>query len=141
MRQINPYPLWLGHVGDAAKDDLLLSRDIAAVIDLAGSERPMALSRGLVYCRFPLVDAAGNPPWLLASAIKTVTMLLRSQVATFLYCSGGMSRSPAIAAAAMNQAFSVSMEEALLRVAQVGPIDVTPGLLRDVVDALESPSA
>src|SRR4051812_27081752 len=102
MRAIPGHPLWLGHVGDARDLRRVLSAGIRALVDLALNEPPAAVTRELVYCRFPLVDGAGTPPWLLRSAIQAVAGLLRGGIPTLVFCGGGMSRSPAIAAAALS---------------------------------------
>src|SRR5437762_5313991 len=70
MRQVSLYPLWLGHVGDARNLRALLDAEIIALIDLALNEAPAVVTRELVYCRFPLLDGAGNPRWLLQMAIE-----------------------------------------------------------------------
>src|SRR5262249_26770590 len=73
----------------------------APLIDLALEEPPVPLTRELVYCRFPLLDGAGNSPWLLRAALDTTAALLASRVPTLVFCGAGMSRSPAVAAAAL----------------------------------------
>jgi hypothetical protein len=47
------------------------------------------LTRELVYCRFPLVDGAGNPPWLLRAAVETVAGFVRAGVPTLVFCGPG----------------------------------------------------
>src|SRR3954454_1421008 len=113
MRAIPGHPLWLGHVGDARDLRRVLSAGILAVVDLALNEPPAAVTRELVYCRFPLVDGSGNPPWLLRSAVEAVAGLVRSGTPTLVYCGAGMSRTPAVAAAALSRAVGVPAAEAL----------------------------
>lgn len=132
MRWIEGESLWLGHVGDIRDLRSVLSAGILAVIDLAVNEPPAVITRELVYCRFPLVDGAGNPPWLLQAAIDCVAGLLRSGTPTLVYCGAGMSRSPCIAAAAIARARGCSLEEALMLVAKSGAIDVAPGLWDEI---------
>jgi len=72
MRRVPGSSLWLGHVGDARDLGVLIESGIEAVVDLAHEEPPLSVSRELAYCRFPLVDGPGNPPWLLRAAIETV---------------------------------------------------------------------
>ena len=136
MHQIAPYRLWLGHIGDARDLRAVLSHEIAAVIDLALNEPPLILSRELTYCRFPLVDGAGNPPWLLRAAIQMTAGLLRSDVPALVVCSMGMSRSPAIGAAALSLFTTQPPEECLAVALRSRPADVSPGLWRDVVAVL-----
>ncbi len=64
------------------------------------------VTRDLVYCRFPLVDGAGNDARILKMAVHTVAELLRKEVKTLVFCSAGMSRAPSIAAAALTVAFA-----------------------------------
>jgi hypothetical protein len=61
MRSAAGFPLWIGHVGDVRDPRSLFSTGTLAVIDLALNEPPASLPRELVYCRFPLIDGAGNP--------------------------------------------------------------------------------
>jgi hypothetical protein len=132
VRQIPGYPLWLGHAGDARDLRGILSAGILAVVDLALNEPPAALTRELAYLRFPLVDGAGNPPWMLRSAVDAVAGLLRSGTPTLVYCGAGLSRSPCIAGAALALVRGCSLAEGLEMVTQGGPADVSPGLWVDV---------
>ncbi len=138
MRQIQPYSLWLGHVGDARDLRRLLSMGFVALVDLAGNEPPTSVSRELVYCRLPLMDGTGNPPWLLRLAIETTANLIRSELQTLLFCGAGLSRSPAVAAAALSLISGRPPDECLSGVLQSGPGDVSPGLWREIVAARTS---
>ncbi len=132
MRPIAGFPLWIGHIGDVRDPRALLSAGVLAVIDLALNEPPARLPRELVYCRFPLIDGAGNPPWLLRAAVDCVADFLRSGTPTLVYCGAGMSRSPCIAAVGIARVRGCSAEEALLWVAKSGAVDVTPGFWAEV---------
>ena len=132
MRQVPGYSLWLGHTGDLRDPHSVMSAGILAVVDLALNESPATLPRELVYCRFPLLDGIGNPAWLLSAAVGTVLGLLRSQTPTLVSCSAGLSRTPAIAAAAIARLKSCCLAEALLLVTQSAPADVSPGLLQEL---------
>ncbi len=132
MRLVPGFPLWIGHIGDVRDPRTLLSTGILAVIDLAVNEPPAVLPRELVYCRFPLIDGAGNPPWLLRAAVECVAGFLRSGTPTLVYCGAGMSRSPCIAAAAIACVRGCSADEALLSIAKTGAVDVMPGLWAEV---------
>jgi protein-tyrosine phosphatase len=101
MRQIPPHLLWLGHAGDGRDYRSILDADIQALVQLAAEEPALDSPRDLVYCRFPLVDGSGNDRKLLYLAIMTVVNLLEKKVPTLVFCGAGMSRSPAIAAAAL----------------------------------------
>src|SRR6266511_2953700 len=101
MRRIEPYPLWLGHIGDARDPRRVLDAGITALVDLAVEEVPAVKVRELVYCRIPLEDGTGNTPELLQLAMQTVVGLLQARMPTLVLCGAGMSRSPAIASAAL----------------------------------------
>jgi protein-tyrosine phosphatase len=132
VRQIPGYSLWLGHVGDARDVRSVLSAGIQAVVDLALNEPPLTFTREMAYCRFPLVDGSGNPPWLLRAAVETVAGLLRAGIPTLVYCGAGMSRSPCIAVAAIVLLRGCPPAEALAVVLRSGPSDVSPALWLEV---------
>ena len=88
--------------------------------------------RELIYCRFPLLDGSGNRCELLSVAVRTVATLLEMKIPTLLCCGAGMSRSPAIAAAALARITQESPETWLKRVADQHPSDVSPGLWQEV---------
>jgi hypothetical protein len=138
MRHIPDYSLWLGHAGDARDKHELLRLGIGAVVDLAVEEPPAVAGHEMVYCRFPLVDGAENPPWLLRAAIDTTAMLLKQQVPTLVACGGGLSRTPVIAAAALVRLGRPTLQDALMFLAQFGHCDVSAGLLQDVVTVMQS---
>lgn len=138
MRHISDYALWLGHAGDARDKHELMRLGIAAVVDLAIEEPPAVAGHEMVYCRFPLVDGAENPQWLLRAAIDMTATLQRQKVPTLIACGGGVSRSPAIAAAALVKLGRPSLEDAMLYLASFGHCDVSAGLLQDVVTAMET---
>lgn len=132
MRPIPQTSLWLGHRGDVRDLSAVVDAGIVAIIDLADNEPVLTITRELVYCRFPLVDGAGNPPWLLRAAIGMVEQMLRANTQALIVCSAGMSRSPMIAAAALAKWRGWSLDEALAVMKQSGPMDVSPGLLVEV---------
>ena len=132
MRQIEGYALWLGHRGDVDDPRAIVAAGILAIVDLAHNETPVVLPRDLIYCRFPLIDGTGNPPWLLRLAMETVKSLLRSDTSTLVYCSAGLSRSPCIAAAAVALVRECPLDDGLKLMLQSGPADVAPGLWAEV---------
>ena len=138
MRAVSSYSLWIGNTGDVRRVTELIEHGIVAVIDLAANEAVAVLPREFVYCRFPLLDGAGNERWMLRAAIETISGLLRDNVPTLVACSAGMSRSPALAAAAIAQLESRDPNECLIACVEGGPADVSPLLWRDVVEALRS---
>ncbi|MGO9465552.1 MAG: dual specificity protein phosphatase family protein [Isosphaeraceae bacterium] len=132
MRPIAGYSLWLGNIGDARERGRLHAAGIVAVVDLALNEPPVVLPRELTYCRFPLLDGPGNPPWLLRAAVETVARLVREDVATLVFCGAGMSRSPCVAGAAIARARRCLPAEGLALVLASGVSDVSPGLWSDI---------
>src|SRR5258708_1657799 len=74
---------------------------LEAVVRRAGEDPPLQPPRELIYCRFPLLDGSGNRGELLSVAVRTVGTLLERKLPTLVCCGAGMSRSPAIAAAAL----------------------------------------
>jgi hypothetical protein len=132
MRQIVPHTLWLGNAGDMQNPRRFLDADIRAVVDLAANEPFPQLPRHLIYCRFPLIEGGGNDPTFLRLAIRTVTELVTGMVPTAICCSNGLSRSPAIAAAGLSIAMSISLHDALLQIAASGKHDVDPALWNEI---------
>ncbi|MBA4063101.1 MAG: protein phosphatase [Isosphaera sp.] len=133
MRRIDGHPLWVGTARDARAIQQVLGAGIEAVVDLALMCEPVAPPRDLVYLRFPLLDGAGNPPWLICAAVHAVEGLVRLQIPTLVACDGGMSRSVVIAAAGLWWLTpQTPPDEVLRRVAAAGPADVHPALWADV---------
>ncbi|MFO0828735.1 MAG: dual specificity protein phosphatase [Phycisphaerales bacterium] len=138
MRQVSPHALWIGNSGDVRNLDAVRSVGILAIVDLAMAERPLFISREDVYCRFPLLDGPGNPPWLLRSAAECVASFLRSATPVLVFCGAGMSRSPTIAAAGLSLHTGDDLDRCLALVLADGPRDVSPSLLLSVERALKS---
>jgi hypothetical protein len=134
MRRVAGRPLWLGHRGDARDPAALLSLGIIAVIDLAAEEPFATLPREIVYCRFPLADGPDNPRWIVRSAVETLAGWLREGIPTLVSCGAGMSRSPAITAAALAIAEGRPIEECLAEIVEGGVCDVSPAFWRDLCD-------
>lgn len=134
MRQVEGYPLWIGTARDARELKGVLDAGIEAIVDLAAMDEPVKPTREMVYLRFPVVDGADNPPWLVCAAVHAVAGLVRLGVPTLVACDGGMSRSLVIAAAALwfRMPLKTSLDEVLERLAASGPCDVQPRLWVDV---------
>ncbi|MGO9112774.1 MAG: dual specificity protein phosphatase family protein [Thermoguttaceae bacterium] len=128
MREILPNKLWIGNAGDGRDPERLLAAGVVAVINLAAEEPSPILPRSMVYCRFPLMDGSPDDPTILRVAIQTVATLLKSQVPTLVYCGAGMSRSPAIVAAALSIVQGGNPEENLKEIVAGHPHDVSPHL-------------
>ena len=137
MREVIPGRLWIGNAGDARDPGGVLDEGVAALVNLAAEELPPTLPRDILYCHFPLVDGAGNSPALLKIAVDTVVSLLREKIPTLVYCGAGMSRSVAIAAAAVAHWRGETLEETLKALTDVVSHDVSPVLWRDLSDAVE----
>jgi protein-tyrosine phosphatase len=90
----------------------------------------------MTYCRFPLVDGDENSEELLKLAIESTASLIRCGIRTVVTCSAGMSRSPAIAAAALSLNLKRSPDECLLEIASKYPHDVSPALWQSVKEIL-----
>jgi protein-tyrosine phosphatase len=136
MNQIQPYPLWLGHAGDARDFRSAFDAGIQALVDLAREEPPAEPPRELIYCRFPLLDGAGNEEVLLNLAIRTLAALINMRIPTLVCCDFGLSRSPAVAAAALAMAHEESPEACLQRVVEHHHADVSPGLWSEITHLL-----
>jgi hypothetical protein len=136
VRQIRPYRIWLGNVVDARDLRSVLNQGIAAIVDLAATEPPPTITRDLAYIRCPLMDGSGNSPWLVCLAVETVWRLLHAKVPTLVYCTAGMSRSPAILAAAVALESGRSLAECLQEITANVPHDVSAGLIADVQTVL-----
>jgi len=136
MRRIEPYSLWLGTVVDAWDLRGVLSHGIEAIVDLASNEAPIGITRDVIYYRFPIVDGGANSQATLRFAIDTVVSLLQADVPTLVFCSAGMSRTPAIAAAAISRVSGLAYPECLAQITAGHAHDVAPGLIVDVQNAL-----
>jgi protein-tyrosine phosphatase len=140
MKEVLAGRLWTGNAFEARDVRRVLDLGVTAVVDLAIEEPPILFPRDIVYCRLSLMDGSDNISELVALAIGTVVKLVNCNFPTLAACSGGMSRSPAIAAAAIARLDNISLEVAMLRIAAMGPCDVSPGLWR-VIHSVQSDSS
>ncbi len=141
MRQVPGHQLWIGHAGDAGNVALVRGAGIAAMIDLAANEAPARVSRETVYCRFPLTDGGGNNRAVLRAAIDAAAWLIRAGTPTLVFCGAGMSRSPAVTAAALAAATGRAPGECLAEIVTLGSVDVSPRLWAEVIACLAPPPA
>lgn len=139
MREVIPQLLWIGNARDARDITGVLDRGIAAVVDLALEEPPICFPREVIYCRLPVIDGEENHPAILQTALLTVARFIEGDVPTLVACSGGMSRSPAIAAGAIATVNDLAFDDALADIAASGPCDVAPGLWNDIQELLHQP--
>jgi protein-tyrosine phosphatase len=135
MREILPRILWLGNSKDVKDIHRLMELGVLAVVDLAYEELPPMLPRSLAYCRFPILDGQQSSMQILVTAIETVVALLKKGIPTFIYCSAGMSRTPAIAAAALSLLDGGALEDHLRKVVAGHPHDISPQLWEEVKEA------
>jgi protein-tyrosine phosphatase len=136
VRTILPGSLWLGNALDV--DDLsgLLDAGVQAIVCLAAEELPPRITRDLIYCRYPVLDGAGNSPETLRAAIDSVASLVRSAIPVLVHCGAGMSRSPAIVAAALATLRGTSPEDELTALVRNHPHDVSPLVWQEIKQAL-----
>jgi hypothetical protein len=139
LREVIPDKLWIGNAADARNVTDVLGRGIVAIVDLAIEERPIQFPREVVYCRFPLIDGSGNQPAILRTAIETTATFIALGTPTLVACGAGMSRSPAIVAAAMAKTGRITLVDALEKLTAGQPHDVSPSLLAEISRVL-SPS-
>lgn len=132
IREALPRRLWLGNAVDARDVVAVLNKGIGAVVDLAMEEPPAQYPRDVVYCRFPLVDGAGNRPELVRAAVDVTASFIRSGLSTLVACGGGMSRSPTIAAAALAKAEGCSLDDGLREVTGNAVHDVSTSLWAEI---------
>ena len=128
MREILSNQLWIGNAGDGRDPERLLRAGVAAVINLAAEEPSPNLPRSMIYCHFPLMDGPQDDEGVLDMAIQTVVSLLKRQIPTLVYCGAGMSRSPAVVAAALSIVQGGSPDEKLKEIVAGHPHDVSPHL-------------
>ncbi|MFO7903760.1 MAG: dual specificity protein phosphatase family protein [Planctomycetota bacterium] len=126
VREIHPDHLYLGNAMDARDLRLLYDNRIAAVVDLAVDEPPAQLARDMIYCRIPLNDGDGNSTAIIEMAVRCVVTLIEKDIRTMVACSAGMSRSPAIAAAAMAILTRTPADDCLTTITSHAPHDVSP---------------
>jgi predicted protein tyrosine phosphatase len=74
------------------------------------------------------MDGVQDGQGILDVAIRTLVSLLKNQVPTLVYCGAGVSRSPAVVAAALSIVEGGSPEERLREIVAGQPHDVSPQL-------------
>lgn len=137
MRQINPYSVWVGHAGDGRAFREIFEQGIRAVVQVAIEEIAIQTPRELIYFRFPIMDSTGNGPELLDMTLSSVANLIRNGIPCLVCCGAGMSRSPAIVAAALAVIQGKDFDECFRLVVACGPSDLSPGLCDEMRIATE----
>ena len=138
MYEVITGQLWIGHAIVARDIRRLLNLGVAALIDLAIEELPPPLTRELIYLRIPLTDGSGNSLEQLSLAIETCAQLIQRRIPSLIFCGAGMSRSPAIAAAAWSLVGRRPADEVLQQIIRGQPHDVSPALWQDVREATQT---
>lgn len=138
MREIIANRLWIGNALEGRDMRLLLGIGIEAILDLAIEELPSPPVRELIYCRVPLSDGASNRQERLKLAIESLASLVEKEIPTFVFCGAGMSRSPAVTAAALSVVEKTDPIEMLQKVVAGHPHDVSPALWQDVIACIRS---
>jgi hypothetical protein len=138
MHTIIPDLLWIGNAQDLRDVKAALALGIKAVIDLAANEPPVLYPRDIAYCRFPLNDGTENDPTILRLAVASTADFVKARVPTLVACSAGMSRSPALVAAAIAMTEDQSPDDVLRRIASTGPHDVAPLLWAEIKQVVRS---
>jgi protein-tyrosine phosphatase len=136
MHEIVSKKLWIANAFEARDLRLLGEHEVEAVIDLAANESPAQLGHQMIYCRFPLIDGDDNEPSLLEIAIRTTASMIERGIKVVVACSAGMSRSPAITAAALSLNSNREPDECLLEISRNHPHDVSPALWQSVKETL-----
>ena len=136
MNQILPYPLWLGHAGESRDFQKVFDLGVKVLVQLAAEEPSLQTPRELVFCRFPVLDGSGNRAELLFLAVSTVASLIKMRVPTLVTCGAGMSRCPAVAAAALSMVHHEPPETYLEKVLEHHHGDVSPGFWKEITSLL-----
>ena len=132
IREIHSDHLFIGNAMDARDLRKLYDNRIAAVVDLAVNETPAQLAHDMIYCRIPIMDGDGNSNAIVESSIRCVVTFIEKEFRTLIACGAGMSRSPAIAAAALAIVTKRSPDDCLAAIVTGAPHDVSPTLWRVV---------
>lgn len=131
--------LWIGNSSEARDVANLIDQDFKVIVDLAVEAPPAVLSRELTYLRFPIYDGIGNDKKVLAGAIQTIAfMLSQEDIKIAVSCSMGLSRSPAIVAAALALRENQAAEDSLTQINNKVACDVSPGLWSEVSQVCNS---
>lgn len=132
MKDIIKDQLWVGTARDARDPVRWLEAGVQAIVDLAIDETPGSPTHEVIYFRIPLMDGTGNSPATLRTAVDATTYLIRHDIPTLVCCSSGMSRSPAVVAAALSLVRCHTPDECLTELVVDHSLDVSPGLWHEL---------
>ena len=140
MREVISNRLWVGNSRDARDPPRWLELGVRALVDLAIEETPCSPVRETLYFRVPLLDGSGNSPATLQTAVDVTVSLVRRATPTLVCCSGGMSRSPAVVAAALSVIQRCPPDECLREIVAGHSHDVSPIFWHELKQAIHSGS-
>lgn len=101
MTEIVPGRLYLGNMADANNIPLLHERGIKSIMSVCQFAPKKAREQPFVRVHVPLVDGPNEPEIFALAVALTARLLLASERPMLVHCRGGVSRSPAVLAAAM----------------------------------------
>jgi protein-tyrosine phosphatase len=139
MHCVTDNVLWIGNSFDARNSFDLLDQGLNVVVDLAIEEGTATHPREIVYLRFPIMDGIGNDKPVLEAAIRTISTLISIHgLRVAVCCSMGLSRSPALAAAAIALVQNQTPEESLSQLISRMNCDVSPGFWSEILKVYDS---
>ena len=134
MRPVLKDVLWIGNAIEARDYANLIALGITTIVDLADNEPSATPPRDMVLLRLPISDDGQNDNQRLRFAIDSIARLVQSRGEKILVaCSAGLSRSPAIVAAALHLLGRGTLKECLEYVCRNAHCDVSPGLWNSIV--------
>ena len=136
MREVHNGHLWVGDAGDLRDAGVFEDRALRALVHLALEERLPPLSRELIVCHFPLMDG-GNEIHVLSAALATTASFISNAIPTLVCCSGGMSRTPAVAAGAIAIVTGEDPQACLEPIVCDEPHDISPVLWDGVLTCID----
>ena len=138
MLKVPDTNLWVANASDLRDIATVLNAGVTAIVDLAIEEPVPAIPRTLNYCRFVLTDDGENDPGILRTTILTTTEFLIGDHHVAIGCSAGVSRSIAIAAAAVSRVSGQTPREALEVISNVKHPDINPALWNQILQVLRT---
>lgn len=120
--------LYLGSVNDLKNRALIESKGITAIVSVCRYV-PHKEYQNCIRIHVPLEDGEGNTLARFTCAANNVYGLLGAYRETvFVHCRAGMSRSPAVVAAAYAKYRGVTFREAVAYIKKVRDISINPAL-------------
>lgn len=128
--------LFLGDLNDADNANSYEDHDVENILNVASPTAESTPSDEIVdeynYINVPLLDGGSNPDFLIQFVLETAKEL-HEEGPTLIYCSVGVSRSVAVAAAVMSLENGKRVRENINRIRKVHPaVNVEPELAEQV---------